>query len=302
MSVTYTYGQLQSQIAYELGQRFDLMDIPSGSNLALSPIQQAIQNAIAKWEREHFYFNEQGALQTFTSDQIVTETGSGFLTEDGQAVVVESTSTTGNFLTESGAVITTESGSAISVENPGSGGGPSTKSAVMTSLATVTGQEFYDQYTWAYLLSSIHIDKIWVFISGNRYSLNPRTEQYMSDTSLNPNVTGQPIDYSYYAEAIRLYPIPNGVYPITIEGTRRYSTLVNSTDANVWTQDAADLIKAEAKRDIYMNTLKDKAQADGQSILIYGDPGNAQDVGFIHALRSEGVQRPAVLKAKGWYF
>lgn len=302
MSVSYNYGQLQNQIAYELGQRFDLLTIPTGTNLALSPIQQAIQNAVAKWEREHFYFNETGALQSFTSNQIVTETGSGFVTEDGQAVDVESVLPTGDFLTETGAIITTETGEAIVGENTGSGGGGSTRTRVMTTLSTATGQEFYDATSWPQIGTQPHIDKMWVFISGNRYSLNPRTEQYLSDTSLNPNVYGQPIDYAYYAEAIRLYPIPDGDYPITIEGTRRFTNLSASTDSNVWTTDAADLIKAEAKRDIYMNILKDKAQADGQSILIYGDPSNPQDQGYIHALRSEGVQRPAVLKARAWYF
>lgn len=233
MSVSYNYGQFQSQIAYELGQRTDLMSIPSGSGLALSPIQQAIQNAISKWEREHYYFNE-----------------------------VES----------------------INVVN------------------TVVGQEFYTFSSWPFITQQIHIDKIWVLISGNRYSLNPRTEQYLSDTSLNPNVQGQPIDYAYYAETIRLYPIPDGAYPITIEGTQRKSTLVNTADSNSWTTDAADLIKAEAKLDLLTNVLKQTDLAATQKNLIYGDPMNPQDMGYIHALRSEGVQRPAILKNRANYF
>ena len=52
-----TYFDLQARIADELGGR---------SDLAL-PIQLAIQTAIAKWERERFYFNElrvQTALST----------------------------------------------------------------------------------------------------------------------------------------------------------------------------------------------------------------------------------------------
>lgn len=233
MPVNYNYSQLQSQIAYELGQRTDLLTIPSGSGLALSPIQQAIQNAIAKWEREHFYFNEIEAIN---------------------------------------------------------------------SVSTVKGQEFYTSLTWAFINAQIHIDKIWVLVSNNRYSLNPRTEQYISDTSLNPSVQGQPIDYSYYAETIRLYPIPDGIYPITVEGTQKFSTLVNSTDSNSWTTEAADLIKAEAKCDILTNILKQPDLASYQKNLIYGDPSNMQDQGYITALRSEGVQRPAELKARANYF
>jgi len=238
MAVSYNYGQLQAQIAFELGQRTDLLSIPAGSGLALSPVQQAIQNAIAKWEREHFYFNEVEAINTCN-----TSKGVEFYTATAPA------------------------------------GSP-----------------------WSFIAAQIHIDKIWVLISNNRYSLNPRTEQYLSDTSLNPSVQGQPIDYAYYAETIRLYPIPDGIYPITIEGTQRFSTLQNSSDSNSWTTDAADLIKAEAKMDLLNNVLKQSDLAQVQKNLIYGDPMNPQDQGYIHALRSEGVQRPAQLKARAHYF
>jgi hypothetical protein len=266
MSVSYTYGQLASQIAFELGGRTDLLTIPTGSNLALSPIQQAIQAAIAKWEREHFYFNEAGALQTVSTDKIITEGGSSIVTEAGEAIVGET----------------------------------STGGIIVATLKTAVGQEFYDSTSWPNIDTIPHIDKIWVFISGNRYSLNPRTEQYLSDTSLNPSVQGQPIDYAYYAEAIRLYPIPDGVYPITIEGTHRFTTLSADTDSNVWTTDAADLIRAEALAYLWDNVIKQPDQADRQRAQIYGrDP---QDQGYIHALRSEGVQKPAVLKARAWYF
>lgn len=234
MAVSYTYQGFQNQIAYELGQRSDLLAVPSG--LALSPIQQAIQNSIAKWEREHFYFNELG-----------------------------------------------EAGSPI-------------------AFNTVSGQEYYGQSAAARIVTGIHIDKIWVTISSNRYSLNPRTEQYLSDTSLNPSVRGQPIDYAYYAEALRFYPIPDGVYPITIEGTIRLTTLSAPTDTNVWLQDAADLIKAEAKMDLLENVLKQTDLADRQKKMIHGDPMNPEFTGYLYALRSENVQRPAVGKMRAMYF
>lgn len=230
MAVSYNYAQLQSQIAFELGQRNDLLVIPSGSGLALNPIAQAIQNAVAKWEREHFYFNEIEAINT---------------------------------------------------------------------AATVVSQEFYTSSTWAFIAAQIHIDKIWILVSNNRYSLNPRTEQYISDTSLNPAVQGQPIDYSYYAKTIRLYPIPDGAYQISVEGTQKFSTLSASTDSNSWTTDAADLIKAESKIDLLENTLKQTDLADRQRLLVYGTDNT---MGFIDALRSEGVQRSATLKNRASYF
>lgn len=233
MAVSYTYSTFANQIAYELGQRNDLLVIPSGSSLALSPIQQAIQNAIAKWEREHFYFNEITSINNFN---------------------------------------------------------------------TVVGKEFYTSSDSAIIGTSPHFDKVWVLISNNRYSLNPRTEQYLSDTSLNPSVQGQPIDYAMYAETMRLYPIPDGAYPITFEGTQRFATLVNPTDTNKWLQDAADLIKAEAKLDILTHVLKRLDQAQAQKIAIYGDPSIPGDTGYLGALQSENTQRTAVRKVRAFYF
>jgi hypothetical protein len=61
-----TYLSLQQQIADELGDRQDLMNPLSDSGETLSPIQNAIQSAITKWEREPFYFNE------FYSDPLFT--------------------------------------------------------------------------------------------------------------------------------------------------------------------------------------------------------------------------------------
>lgn len=236
MAVSYTYQQMQNQLAYELGYRTDLLTVPSGINTALSPIQQAIQNAIARWEREHFYFNE------------------------------------------------------LSSRNP------------LAGFTTQSGLEFYTSSQWAALATSPHIDKLWVLISGNRYTLNPRTEQYLSDTSVNPVVTGQPVDYSIFAETLRLYPIPNGAYPISAEGTLRFPTLVNASDQNAWLTDAADLIRATAKEDLFRNTIKNKDAADDQKKLIYGDPMVPGDQGYLDALLYETHQRPAVGKIRPFYF
>src|SRR5258706_15369132 len=59
MAIRATYGQLQRGIVDELGDRTALL-VPLGDEalLTLSPIQNAIQSAVAKWEREPFYFLE----------------------------------------------------------------------------------------------------------------------------------------------------------------------------------------------------------------------------------------------------
>jgi hypothetical protein len=117
MAVSTTYGTMQATIAYELGDRSDLT----------TQIQSAIQTAIAKWERSHFYFNEVNDVNGFS---------------------------------------------------------------------TVVGQEFYTASDYALIGSMAHIDKIHAFVSNNRYTITPRTWQYIEDMSVNPTVQAPPTGLS----------------------------------------------------------------------------------------------------------
>lgn len=67
MALSYTYLQLQTQIIDELGDRADLLAPLLTAASASSPIKRAIQSAIAKWEREPFYFNEIISTTLFTT-------------------------------------------------------------------------------------------------------------------------------------------------------------------------------------------------------------------------------------------
>jgi hypothetical protein len=207
-----TYQDLQNRIADELGDRTDLA----------SQIQLAIQTAIAKWERDRFYFNELRAPNLFS---------------------------------------------------------------------TAAGQEFYSATDNPNIGAMARLDSVTVLVSGNRYTLTARTEKYLEDVSVNPSVTGQPVDYAYFGEQLRLYPIPDNAYPITLSGTQRFAPLVNPGDSNAWTLDAEALIRCEAKIDLYENTLQEPALADRMRILIYGNPMNPNERGYLAALRGETARR-----------
>lgn len=126
-----------------------------------------------------------------------------------------------------------------------------------SAFSTVSGQEFYTSSDWADIATIAHIDKLSVLISGNRYFMEPRTAQYMEDVSINPSNTGQPVDYGYYNEQLRFYPIPDGAYPVNVLGTKHFTALSASGDSNVWTTDAEFLIRATAKKILYRDTLMD---------------------------------------------
>lgn len=225
MAVNTNYGQMQATIAYELGNRTDLT----------TQIQNAIQTAIAKWERNRFYFNELNAINAFN---------------------------------------------------------------------TVASQEYYTSANYAGIGTIAHIDKIWALVGNNRYYFEPRTMQYLDEVSVNANVAAPSVgcDYAYYAETLRIYPIPDGAYPISIQGTQRFSSLVLSGDSNVWTQDAEALIRTEAKMDIFLNVIKDTEQASLMKIQIYGDPSEPDSVGYLDAVKNETFTRMAVPKVRGTFF
>ncbi len=181
---------MQNRIADELGGRTDLL-APS-PNLAYSPIQYAIWDAISYWQNDRYWFNEYRVTGAFS---------------------------------------------------------------------TVVGQEFYTSADWADIATIQHIDKLSILISQNRYFMVGRTEQFMEDISMNRQWTGQPVDYSYYNFQLRFYPIPNGVYPVNVLGTRMADPLVDDSDTNIWTEEGEQLIRATAKWFLYRDTILDDAKA-----------------------------------------
>lgn len=126
---------------------------------------------------------------------------------------------------------------------------------------TARGQEFYTSFSSSLIASMVTLNRVTVTVSGNRYSMNPRTPEYLEDTSVNPIVLGQPVDYAYFAEQLRFYPIPDNSYPIALSGIKRLFTLQNDADTNAWTSDAELLIRARAKFELAVHVLRDSDMA-----------------------------------------
>jgi hypothetical protein len=227
MTISGTYELLQFQIADELGDRQDLLAPLGDSNLTMSPIQNAIQSAIAYWEREPFYFNE-------LYDQ-------AFLT-------------------------------------------------------TVALQEFYTAADSAEIATIPYIIKLRALVNNQRYYLRPRTWQFLEETSVNDKVVAPiPIAYAYFANTLRIYPIPAGNIPLTVSGTQRFAALSAPNDSNVWTTDAFDLIRCQAKLIIANEVLYDDDMARRMKLALYGDPKAPftmqQTRGYVGQLKRETSQR-----------
>lgn len=161
------------------------------------------------------------------------------------------------------------------------------------AFSTVVGQEFYTSSDWADIATIQHIDKLSVLISGNRYFMVGRTEQYMEDISMNTSWTGQPVDYAYYNFQLRFYPIPNGVYPVNVLGTKKFAALSGNSDSNVWTDEGEAMIRLTAKQYLYRDTILDDAKAAAM------ENGAKQQ---FSSLKGGTFKKSATLKFKPTYF
>ena len=142
-----------------------------------------------------------------------------------------------------------------------------------TELATVNGKEFYSGDDFPGLMNFPHISKIVVFAFNNRYPLISRTSSWIDDQSISTEWQGLPTDYCIEdTGAIRLFPVPNGAYPLILEGTIRFPALVNDTDYSPWTNRAERLIRLEAKRLLFTDIIRDAGQAAAMAAEIPGTP------------------------------
>lgn len=159
-----------------------------------------------------------------------------------------------------------------------------------SSLQTVAGQEFYSYQDLPELINMPYIRKIMVFAFGNRYPLENRSQEWIDDQSINPTWQGLPTDWSWSGGALRIYPIPNGAYPLIVTGTIRFAPLVNDADYACWTNEAERLIRTEAKRTLFVNITRNPQQAATMSQELYGNPA-AGIQGYLAQLRRESTAR-----------
>lgn len=117
---------------------------------------------------------------------------------------------------------------------------------------TVDGTEYYD------LPSNIgpSIQSINITISGNKYPLervgyNKIEEVYVPSTTY----TGHPQVFAIYDEKIRLYPIPDASYTLSMSNYLNLDDLSASTDTNAWTTHGFELIRYRAGSDLWLNYL-----------------------------------------------
>lgn len=78
---------------------------------------------------------------------------------------------------------------------------------------------------------------------------------------------GSPVFWAAYGTNIYFDPIPSSALPVVIIGTAQIDAPVDDADDNIWTNQAADLIAAQAKGTLYLSLFRNPSQAQAEFTL-----------------------------------
>ncbi len=102
-----------------------------------------------------------------------------------------------------------------------------------------------------------------ITVNQSTYPLNRRGHDYLQLIDLDAVVgRGIPFDWCYEDNQIRLYPIPQEAFTLTLYYKSKLTPITADGTDNAWTTDGERLIRARAKWDVYTNTIhqNDKAR------------------------------------------
>ncbi|MGJ5074571.1 hypothetical protein [Bradyrhizobium oligotrophicum] len=151
------------------------------------------------------------------------------------------------------------------------------------TFRTVPGQGTYTGADLAQIPDVIRIDRLFLRWGTSIYPLDwYEPDEFEFLTALNVS-NGRPTIYTYVDRQIIMYPEPVQAWGIRPHMHYRLPPLVNPTDANAWTNEAENLIRAQAKLILYMNVLED---ADGAARMQAQIPGLKAGLDYETSARS----------------
>jgi hypothetical protein len=135
-------------------------------------------------------------------------------------------------------------------------------------ILTVASQEYYDLSEPVLLDSDgtvledgemlLELDDITVTVNSQPYRLCQRSQQWFNKNQLTTSL-GQPADYTIYGNQLRIFPLPDGIYTLNLNGLGRLGPAPLSSDlhTNAWMTEGEELIRAHAKMLLYRDVVRD---------------------------------------------
>ncbi len=138
---------------------------------------------------------------------------------------------------------------------------------VAFTFSTVAHQEYYtgtDSSLIPLIAQAMHLTGTFF---GWRRQLRKRPWAYIDSISWLSTSYAQPVDWAYYGEQVRLYPIPDNAYVLNMDAVVRPARPSAATDAGPWMNDAEALVRTEAKMRLIKEVIRGTDMADELALL-----------------------------------
>ncbi len=138
------------------------------------------------------------------------------------------------------------------------------------TFSTAASQEFYSSSDDANIGRILKFDYVKINIGGTLFELRQMKPERIEALSDSGAQVGQPSGYCYYAEQIRLYPVPSEVFEVRIGAQINVAAPASDDETgNRWMSDGELLIRSRAKMELAIHVLRDQ-QLAADMAAIYG--------------------------------
>lgn len=139
---------------------------------------------------------------------------------------------------------------------------------VNEQTATFSTAASTESYAAPTLPSDIgEIDSIRMTFNGRRMVLKPMNFLQMQALATSTSTNGQPSYWSWYAQTLYFYPIPDAIYSTLIAYQQRKAAPASDSDTStIWTNQAEALVRHCAKKLLYRDVVKDANNAQAAEI------------------------------------
>ncbi|WP_273759649.1 hypothetical protein [Bartonella sp. ML70XJBT.G] len=129
-------------------------------------------------------------------------------------------------------------------------------------LTTLKGKSRYGAEENPVIPTAVRIVDAYIYEDHHSKSKLLYTDPLVLENFENEPHHGKPTHYSYFAQKLILYPIPDRVYSIRLLlDPIRIKDIESVKEASIWFLEAYELIKTRAKYEIYTNIMKEPQMA-----------------------------------------
>lgn len=137
------------------------------------------------------------------------------------------------------------------------------------TFSTVAAQEFYTSADAAAIATIQKFDYVMVYVGDIPQQLSYNSPETMEWQSVSGTQQGTPWEYTWYGNAIRLYPTPDQVYTIRIGASVKVAAPATDAETgNAWMVHAERLIRSRAKLELALHVEFDNDLAQTMTAAV----------------------------------